>query len=59
MVSQVAELVDALTPCDNFRNEKRFTGSNPVLTTFKKKDSTIKLVVYRITIGVITNVCEM
>jgi hypothetical protein len=29
----VAELIDALTPCDNFRNEKRSTGSNPVLTT--------------------------
>jgi len=29
----VAELVDVLTHCDNFRNEKRFTGSSPVLTT--------------------------
>ena len=25
-------MVDALTPCDNFRNEKRFTGSIPVMT---------------------------
>jgi len=38
-ISQVAELVDVLTPCDNFRNEKRFTGSNPVLTTTKHTNS--------------------